>query len=423
LSGGRGSIDVIEVDRRSVRVTGWALQVDTSTSMMVQCFIDGTPVQQAIAAQPRSDLAPVFPGLGVNHGFDVRFDAPPGVHTVSVQAFPQTSAIDRFEVGNRVIGVGVPFGSLDVVGQVPGGVRVAGWVIDPDADGPSPVHVYVDNGFAAATVADRERPDIAQAFPGAGATHGFDVVVPAAPGARNMCAYAINIDETGKVDPSLNRVLGCRSVEVAGRPFGNVDVAESAPGGVRVAGWAIDPETVDSLVVHVYIDGAIAGVSKADHDRPDIANAYPLHGTAHGFDVVVPALPGRRNICVYAIDAGSGTSGNPILGCRTVAVASAPFGSYEAVVREGDSVRVTGWAIDPGTADPIDVHVHVDGVPVAVGRADLARPDVAAANAPFGADHGFDLTVSVAPGSRQMCVYAIGTAPGVHTLLGCKTSS
>jgi hypothetical protein len=422
LVGGRGSIDVVEIDRRTVRVAGWALAVDSSASLDVQVTVDGTVVQHAVASQPRPDLAASFPGLGTDHGFDVRFEVPPGTHTVTVQAFPPSSPIDRFDVGSRVVGIGVPFGSLDVVGQVPGGVRVAGWVIDPDAAGPSPVHVYVDGAFAVETVADHERPDVAAAFPGTGTVHGFDVVVPAAPGERTLCAYAINTDEQGARDPALNRLLACRATTVLGRPLGSLDAVEAAPGGVRVAGWAIDPETTEALTVHVYVDGAIAGVATADRARPDVAAAFPAHGADHGFDVAVPAVPGRHDVCVYAIDAGSKTSGNPLLGCRSATVVGAPIGGFDSLQRVGDSVRVTGWAIDPGTADAIDVHVYVDGLPAVAARADVERPDVATKYPPFGPAHGFDVTVAVPPGAHEVCVYAIGKTSTANPTLGCRTA-
>jgi hypothetical protein len=421
LQGGRGSIDLIDVDRHRVRVSGWAVDSDSAVSLTVQCWVDGSLVVEVPGNLERPDLAPVFPGLGTAHGFDAAFDLSPGFHTVSVQAFAPDAAIDRFDVGTRVIGIGVPFGAVDVVGQVPGGVRVAGWVIDPDADVPPPVHLYVDDKLTLDVVADLPRPDVAAVYSRAGVAHGFDVVVPVGPGDHRVCAYAIDTNGDRPGDGVLNRLLACRSVTVSTRAIGNVDVAETAPGGIRVAGWALDPETAEPLAIHVYIDGALAGVTRADVDRPDIAALAPAWGPARGYDVVVPAIPGRREVCVYAIDAGSGGAANPSLGCRSLAVSSAPFGRLEVVQRDGDAVRVRGWAIDPATGDPIDVHVQVDGVTVATARADARRPDVAATYRSYGADHGFEI-VAPAPapfGRRQVCVFAIGTAAGNNSMFGC----
>ncbi|HEX7096990.1 MAG TPA: twin-arginine translocation signal domain-containing protein [Acidimicrobiales bacterium] len=419
LHNGRGALDVLEINRTRLHVAGWALVPDRAESVTVQFLIDGALAHEAVASVPRPDLAPVFPSIGIAHGYDVQFDVAPGYHRLTITALPPQTPLDRFEIATLPIGIGVPFGFVDVVGQVPGGVRVAGWVIDPDASGPSLVHIYVDGTFVASVRADLPRPDVAAAFPGFGPAVGFDTVIPAAVGARQVCAYAINSDGAGRIDPALNRLLACRSIEVTGRPIGNVDVVEPAPGGVRVAGWALDPETAQSLMVHVYVDGTIAGVAQADVPRPDVAATFPGSGPRHGFDTVVPALPGRRQVCAYAIDAGSGGSGNPLVGCREVVMGSRPFGHLDLLTRDGNTVQAAGWAIDPSTAAPIDVHVHVDGVPVAAARADGTRADVAAAHPLYGAQHGFSLSVPVAPGSHQVCVYAIGVTPSVNTLLAC----
>ena len=55
-----------------------------------------------------------------------------------------------------------------------------------------------------------------------------------------------------------------------------------------------------------------------------------------------------------------------LLGCRTVRNAG-PFGNVEAAVGGSGTLRVVGWAIDPDTTGPINVHVYVDGV----GRANV----------------------------------------------------
>jgi hypothetical protein len=419
LQGGRGSIDTLEVERRQVRVAGWAIDLDSSVSLRVQAWVAGAVVAEMVASRTRADLAAAFPGLGIEHGFDFTFELPPGIHNVSIQAFAPDAPIDRFDVGTRVVGVGVPFGALDLVGQVPGGVRVAGWVIDPDADIAPPVHIYVGDQFVTSAIPDRLRPDVTAAFPRSGTARGFDVIVPTPAGTHRICAYAINTDRSNVGDPALSRLLGCRTATVNARSIGAVDVVETAPGGVRVAGWALDPETAEALDIHVYVDGALAGVTKTDKPREDIAALAPSYGPTRGFDFVVPALPGQRDVCVYAIDAGSGGAGNPMLGCRRVGVRSAPFGRLDAVVRDGELARVRGWAIDPTTSDPIAVHVEVGGQIVGVTRADLVRSDVAATNAPYGATHGFEIAVPVGPGRRQVCVHAIGVAPGNNSMFGC----
>jgi hypothetical protein len=95
LQGGRGSVDLIEVNHHAVHLSGWAVDADSAVSLTVQCWVNGTLMAQVRGDIERPDLAPVFPGLGTAHGFDARFELPPGIHTVSAQAFAPGAEIDR----------------------------------------------------------------------------------------------------------------------------------------------------------------------------------------------------------------------------------------------------------------------------------------------------------------------------------------
>jgi hypothetical protein len=106
----------------------------------------------------------------------------------------------------------------------------------------------------------------------------------------------------------------------AARPFGWLDLAAGGAANVRVGGWAIDPETATPIDVHVYVDGMFAGSGSAAGGRPDVGAVHRPYGPAHGFDVTVPARPGTRHVCAYAINVRDGSE-NAELGCRTVTVA------------------------------------------------------------------------------------------------------
>jgi hypothetical protein len=153
-----------------------------------------------------------------------------------------------------------------------------------------------------------------------------------------------------------------------------------------------------------------------------VAAAHPASGPAHGFDVSLPLEPGVHLVCAYAIDRGGGT--NTTLGCSIVDHAS-PFGSLDVVELGDGSVRVAGWAIDPHTAAPIDVHVYV-GAEGHATRADRSRPDVGLAFPSAGDAHGFDVSVPTAlptsPGAPvDVCAYGIDVGGGDNRLLGCRT--
>lgn len=99
-----------------------------------------------------------------------------------------------------------------------------------------------------------------------------------------------------------------------------------------------------------------------------------------------------------------------------------PIGPLELVTwPQKGSVRVAGWTADwdaPRTA--LQVHTYVDGKGVNSTTANRTRSDVGAAWPELGSNHGFDVSFPVAPGQRNVCVYAINVGNGVNTKLGCR---
>ncbi len=306
-----------------------------------------------------------------------------------------------------------PLGSFDVAAMAPGGARVAGWALDPETPEPIAVHVYVDGSFAAAFDADAPRPDIGQAYPGYGDAHGFDTIIPATPGSHSVCVYGINRAL------GANVLVGCRTVNLAADPFGSFDLGAPAPGGARVAGWALDPNVGEPIDVHVYVDGAFAAAFGADANRPDIAQAYPGYGNAHGFDAVVPVGEGFHTACAYGINRGAGA--NALIGCRWVMLASDPFGSLDVAEWTAGGIRVAGWALDPNVGDPIGVHVYVDGAFATAFDADTQRPDIGQAYPGYGNAHGYDRVIPAASGPHTVCAYGINAGAGTNVLIGCRS--
>ncbi len=210
----------------------------------------------------------------------------------------------------------------------------------------------------------------------------------------------------------------------SGSPFGALDGARwDGPGTVNVSGWAIDPDTTGPVDVHVYVNGRFAGATTAATSRPDVAGAFPGYGPDHGYAVDVPAPAGIDTVCTYGINQGRG--GNNLLACRTVAVAGAnPFGALDAARWHGPgTVNVAGWAIDPDSTGPVDVHVYVNGRFAGATTAAASRPDVAGAFPGYGPDHGYAVDVPAPAGDDTVCTYGInaGGTPGGNNLLACRT--
>ena len=113
---------------------------------------------------------------------------------------------------------GAPFGSLDQVIQAPGGAQVAGWAIDPNTPSPIAVHIYADGHYLEQVIANQPRPDVGAAYPAAGSNHGFTTTIALAPGAHQVCVWAINVGAA-----AANPELGCKNVSVGGNPNGVID--------------------------------------------------------------------------------------------------------------------------------------------------------------------------------------------------------
>jgi hypothetical protein len=316
-----GNIDVVANGIGGVTVAGWAFDADTREPIQVHVYVGSSGVA-SVAGLSRPDVDAAFGGyFGPNHGFSTTVQAGAGPQQVCVYGINAGPGVNSL-IGCRTIVVppGDPIGSLDVVRVSGNAIDVAGWAIDPNTAASIPVHVYVD-GTGVALTASVGRGDIAAAFPGYGAAHGFSTTIAASPGTHNVCVYGINT-----AGPGGNSLLGCRSVAVAGppatpagggSPFGVIDWAATGFGAVGVTGWAIDPDTSNPIAIHVYVNGvgqAILGTI----DRPDVGAAFPGSGSAHGYGYLGPRVGnGPQTVCVYAIN-GAGAGGNTLIGCRVL---------------------------------------------------------------------------------------------------------
>jgi hypothetical protein len=416
----------------AVSVSGWAIDPDTTAPIGVHVYVDTMGV--ASTASTASDaIDPRYIAYGRDHGFTVSIPAAQGTHQVCAYAI-NTGPGGNIQLGCRTITVSVatiseqgraPVGALEQVIGGATGITATGWAIDPDTSSPIPVHIYVDAAGTAIT-ANAARSDLPGLWAPYGTAHGFEVSLPASPGTRNVCAYAINTAGP----PAL---LGCKQVELTGgiadqrrAPIGNLEVIQGSSGTVSVSGWALDPDTVAPIAVHVYVGSAGAAIT-ADGERADVAAVYPAYGSRHGFAWSGSAAPGTHTVCAYAINNGLG--GNVLLRCGTVTVPSepsppvgtgarfAPIGNLEAATRADGGVAVSGWALDPDTTASIDVHVYVDSAGTAL-RASASRPDVDAAYR-LGPAHGFSAVLPMGSGPHRICAYAIDAANAPPSSIGC----
>ncbi|WP_353809260.1 hypothetical protein [Agromyces sp. SYSU T00194] len=414
-----GALESVRSGFRQVQVGGWAEDADTSDPIRVHVYVDGRGRAATYADQPED-------GSTRSSGFDVTItDLDPGSHRVCAYGINVGPGSTKL-LGCRDFSIrsGSPFGVIDKVVGAPGAIEFRGWVIDPDTDGPVRVHAYVDGRGRLAVTADEVKEGLDDVFPGYGDEHKYSGRIEnVGPGSHRVCFYGINQGS------GSTRIFACRTVEMpSGSPVGEILHAEATGiGTVEVSGWAVDPDVVDPVRVHLYADGSGAASLWADEEVEDPSVLPEGYGTAHGFTRTLTGLgPDDHRICAYAIDVGAGS--NRQLGCVTVEMPSgSPRGVIDAVEATGTAgeLNVRGWALDPDTVDPIRVHIYVDGSGAAADWADREKPGLSTHFPGLGDLHAYDRTLTgLSAGDHRVCVYALDQVdPGQTVLIGCRTAT
>jgi hypothetical protein len=204
---------------------------------------------------------------------------------------------------------------------------------------------------------------------------------------------------------------------------GNIDTVRQTPQGIRVIGWTLDlDDPAPALAVSGTLNSVLATSGTADLYRPDVGAAFPGAGNLHGFDMLVPT-PANEGVASICVDAVGNRDQQVGVACRNLTVSHRPTGSLDAARQSGpNAVRVSGWALDPDTADAIGVHIYVNGQFIRADVANRPRPDVEAVYRGYGPDHGFSTDLTGIPGgSNQVCAYGIDSQGGTNAVLGCRT--
>ena len=400
--------------------SGWAIDFDTTGPVEVHIYMDDRYITAFSADGSRPDVGAAYPGYGDSHGYSAQIDnVSSGPHTVCTYGINVGAGDSNPLLGCKVIDVPVdPFGDLNSLSLTgPNQINVDGWAIDPDVTEPIDVHLYMDGRYVSAFTADNTRTDVGAVYPGYGDDHGYSARIDnVSSGPHTVCTYAIN---AGVRD--TNPLLGCKVIDVPVDPFGDLNsLSLAGPNQLSLGGWAIDPDSIEPIQVHIYVNGQWGGVLTANDPRADVDNSYPDYAPDHGFSGTIPVSAARNTVCAYGINTGPG--GNSLLGCRVIDVPVNPFGNLEGVSAGAPGqLDVSGWALDPGTAEPIAVHIYVNGQWGGAFTADATRTDVGSAFPGYGDSHGFSGSVAVRSAVNTVCAYGINQGAGdTNPLLGCK---
>ncbi len=205
-------------------------------------------------------------------------------------------------------------------------------------------------------------------------------------------------------------------------PFGALDKADYADGALRVAGWALDPNSGEPIDVHFYVDGQLIGGTRAAIARPDVGVRHRL-GDRHGFDRVFRA-PRSGTVCAWGLNVGPGH--NRPVACRSYGTSSTPtnnhrvLGRLDSVRVNGNRLHIGGWAFDGDVSGPISVHVYVGDRVTGVSARSLRR-DVARVHG-VSPHHGFNASMRAPDGVHRVCAYGIdASGRGPNIGLGCRT--
>lgn len=307
---------------------------------------------------------------------------------------------------------GITHASLDTISGEYGGIRVGGWarkLADPDRTGTAYVWVNIYDTAGAlvtgqAIAANQPLGWFNSYFPGWGSNHGYNSLVRVSPGTYTVRLYNSSVD---------GQVFATRTVAV---PIGqgHVDSVSQTVGGIRMQGWSVDfrtPTTLDRI--RVVLNGReVSQAFTADRPTSWIERMFPGAGNNHAFDITIPASIGTHTVCVY------GAAGL-LDACKSVTLKNVEYGSLDTVTPVNGGVRVTGWAVNMGTADPIAPSIVVNGTSTKV-RADQPLSWFNSYYPGAGNDHGFDAMIPMEKsGSYEFCL--VGERTGAK--LSCKTQT
>lgn len=206
----------------------------------------------------------------------------------------------------------------------------------------------------------------------------------------------------------------------AGTPTGELTV-ESVAGGVRLTGWAVDPDAPAATVSIAVQLGSVWRGIVADRPGANRSPTFPGAGSNHDFDATLTAAPGNYTMCVYLVNAG-GAGSDGSLGCRTVTVLplTAPVGAVLSATMSGSRISVTGWAVRPDAPTAaVDLAINIGSTWTAL-KTGTASTQATAAVPGAGPNQGFAGLVSAPAGLQTVCVWAARTSgPAVN--IGCTS--
>jgi hypothetical protein len=224
------------------------------------------------------------------------------------------------------------------------------------------------------------------------------------PTAADTTSGALTVmDNNVNASPAVTQTISMTGTVNVAPPFGRIEGALDLRTGsttvapsdsLRVSGWAMDPQDGAPLSkVQILIDGNVAGNATLGIARPVIATLYPRipNNLDSGWTFTMPAS--GLSFGTHTIAAVAYNSLNLSTTLRSVNITvdatstGPPIGLIEraydlrtglTTVAQSDSLRVSGWAMDPQDGAPVSkVQILIDGNVAGNASLGIARPVIA----------------------------------------------
>jgi len=290
-------------------------------------------------------------------------------------------------------GDGLPIGAIEGIGEPGPQTLISGWAFDPTTpEVPVTIEVTVDRRSVSWYQASLSRPEIANAYPGAGPDHGFGISLELAPGARTVCLNAL--DTAGGRHTNLT----CSVIEVPGEPVAATVDPSPAP--------TANPEpqvASDGLTPLVEAGAATVVVTTANGSS-----------TVHTIPTAPPApTPDTASAPVAAAASAPDPDAD-------LAPTEPPVGELEALYTLDGRLTAAGWTYDPDSDGAVAVQIRFDGKAVTSLRAGDLREDITEEVPGAPERTGWVVVVPFPEGTHEVCVVLFNQGAGDDVDLPCQ---
>ncbi|MHB1138055.1 MAG: N-acetylmuramoyl-L-alanine amidase [Microthrixaceae bacterium] len=205
-----GGLDLVAPGPGTITVRGWALDPESSAAVTVDVQVDGATVATVSADRASTSVPSQYSGsVGTTHGYSTELrGVVGGSHTVCMRIRNLGQGWDVLQQCHQTVVPGAhPIGNFEAAGVSGRTIVMTGWALDPETVLQTNVMLVVEGRWYV-VLANGWRPDIADAYPGYGAQHGFAGYVEASPGNHTVCAYSLNHGV------GSHQAIGCHNVTV-----------------------------------------------------------------------------------------------------------------------------------------------------------------------------------------------------------------